>query len=263
MSRCYAITKDGSMCRNYGEVLEESDDIVTYNHFCHIHKHHHLSWKDVKKRARNMEWSVGRTTHVTHMLEHQLFSVKKEEFAELDAEKNYVWFTLQCAKHTPGFHRDWNPSVFDASVKRLWTWLHMIGPVQVTIQDMHVMANKSSWSLVAKFCPMNELTKPTWRKWMWSYFETEEGKAHLFDTSLDDEIDEVQQVLARHPTMLKEEIDVFKKQIELSKSVAKAKCRVRMNIFREDLVRNTWHPDRVVDWCFDEEDKVLLGFFGQ
>jgi hypothetical protein len=253
------MTKNGSMCRNYGEVLEENDDIVTYNHFCHIHKNQlmNMTWKNVRSRAHNMEWSTARMTHITHLLEHQLLSVKKEEFAQLNPERNYVWFTLQCAKHVPGFHRDWNANVFDASVKCLWGWLHMIGPVQVKIDDLHVMVSKSSWSSVAKQCPMNETTKPTWRKWLWSYFDTEEGKAHLFDKSLDDEIEEVQQALSQVP---EEEIKVFQKQMELCKSVAKAKCRVRMNVIREDLVKTAWHPDRVMKWCFDEEDKDFLGF---
>jgi hypothetical protein len=217
-----------------------------------MHKRHIYTWKEVKKLARQMEWSVARCTHIEFLLEHQLFEVKKEDIAQLDPEQNYMYFILLCSRWTSGFHRNWNPHLFDRAVSYLWKWYNAIGPLQIKIQDFHTLANASSWSAVAKSYPYNN---SEWFKWMWKYFDTEEGKAHLFDKELDDEIDDVAQHLATQEN--------FRKQIGFCKSVGKAKCRVRMNVIRKDLMETTWHPKRVVNWCFDEEDKELIGVFGK
>jgi hypothetical protein len=249
MSRCHALKKDKSLCRNYAEVLEENEDVITYSPFCHIHKHPTITWK---RLARGMEWSTARCTHLSFLLEHELLEVKKEMFATLDPEKNYVYFVLLCARWLPGFHRSWNPQLFDEAVTYLWKWHMAIGPVQIKTEDFHTLTKVSSWDLVAKRCP---LPHHAWKTWLWKFFETEEGIALLFDTSLDDGIDEVQTWLATKTVAM---TDIFQKQMKLSKAVGKAKQRVKMNMIRKDLMELTWHPDRVVDWCFDNEDIHVL-----
>ncbi len=258
MSRCHALKKDKTLCRNYAEVLEESESTITYSPFCHIHKHPIITWKQLYRLARGMEWSTARCTHIAFLLENELVEVKKEDFATLHTEHNYVYFVLLCSRWITGFHRDWNPLVFDKAVTYLWQWHTAVGPVQIKLEDFHTLAKVSSWDVVVKRCPLNQHTQNAWKTWLWKFFETEEGTALLFDTTLDDAIEGVEQWLATKVLPMKE---VFQKQMKLSKSVAKAKKRVRMNVLRKDLMEITWHPDRVVDWCFDEEDKEVIGVF--
>ncbi len=259
MSQCHALTKDLSLCRNFGEVLEENTDTITYSGFCHIHRLPKVTPKQLYKLARHMEWSTGRCTHITYLLEEEVVEVKKEDFAKLSADNNYTYFVLLCARYVKGFHRDWNPFLFDNAATYLWEWRNAIGPVTITFEDFHTLAAVSSWDIVAKRCPLNEHTEKSWRDWLWKYFETEEGKAYLFDMKLYDSVEDVKGWLNTKQRPYEE---IFITMMDLSKKVARTKCRVRTNKIREDLMRITWHPDRVVDWCFDEEDKELLCFFG-
>ena len=258
MSQCYALTKDLSLCRNFGEVLEENTDTITYSGFCHIHRLPNVTPKQLYKLARHMEWSTGRCTHITYLLEEKVVEVKKEDFAKLSADNNYTYFVLLCARHVKGFHRNWNPFIFDNAVTYLWQWRNAIGPVTITLEDFHTLTAVSSWDIVAKRCPLNEHTEKSWRDWLWKYFETEEGKAHLFDVKLDESVAEVNKWLLTKQIRMEETLRII---IHYSKKVVKIKCRVRTNKIREELLIKTWYPERVVDWCFDEDDKELLGFF--
>jgi hypothetical protein len=140
----------------------------------------------------------------------------------------------------------------------LWEWHNAIGPIQIVKEDFHTLASVSSWDIVAKRCPLNQHTEKSWRDWLWKYFETEEGKTHLFDIKLYDAVEDVKRWLSTKQRPYEE---IFTTIMDLSKKVVRSKCRVRTNIIREDLMQTAWHPERVVDWCFDEEDKGLLGFF--
>jgi hypothetical protein len=35
--------------------------------------------------------------------------------------------------------------------------------------------------------------------------------------------------------------------------------RIRCRLIKGELIERTWHPDRVYDWCFDDEEKQELG----
>jgi hypothetical protein len=255
MSQCHALTKDKSLCRNFGEVLEENQNTIIYSGFCHIHRFPKVKPKEFYRLVKNMEWSNSRCTHIPYLLQEELFEVTKEDVSKLTHENNYTYFILLCSRYVKGFHRDWNPSIFDNAVRYLWKWHNAIGPVEIKLEDFHTLTSVSSWSIIAKLCPYND---QRWSKWLWKYFETEEGMPHLFDISFEKAKGEVEQWLETKqiPT-----VETFHKMMNLSKKVARAKCRVRMNKIRKDLMETTWHPARVVDWCFDEEDKEFLGFF--
>lgn len=260
MSQCHALTKDRSLCRNFGEVLEEGEDTITYSGFCHIHRFPSLTTKEFYSSAKNMEWNTGRSKHITYLLQEEIFEVKKEDFAKLTKENTYMYFFLLCSRYVKGFHRDWNPVLFDNALINLWQWHNAIGPVEIKLEDFHRLTAVSSWDIVAKRCPLNKNIEKKWRDWLWKYFETPEGMPHLFDSSFDTAKEGVEKWLVTKQLPIQE---TFIKMMDLSKKVAKAKCRVKVNKIREDLMIATWHPQRVVDWCFDEEDKEMLGFFSE
>jgi hypothetical protein len=35
-------------------------------------------------------------------------------------------------------------------------------------------------------------------------------------------------------------------------------CSMLTNIILEELIARTWHPDRIRDWCWDEEEKKFM-----
>ena len=35
-------------------------------------------------------------------------------------------------------------------------------------------------------------------------------------------------------------------------------CKLQKAMIKEELMPRAWHPDRVIDWCLDEEEKVVL-----
>jgi hypothetical protein len=249
MSQCHALTKDESLCRNYGEVLEEN----TYSGFCHIHRFPNLKPQELYRLTKNMEWSHSRCTHIAYLLQEELFAVTKEDVAKLNQMNTHTYFVLLCAKYVKGFHRDWHPMLFDNAVTNLWRWHNAIGPVTITQNDLHTLAAVSAWDIVAKRC---SLLEKSWCDWLWKYFETPEGMPHLFD-SVKEGVEKW--LLTKQIPM----VETFQKMMDLSKKVAKAKCRVKTNKIRQELMEITWHPQRVVEWCFDEEDKELLGFFSR
>ena len=35
-------------------------------------------------------------------------------------------------------------------------------------------------------------------------------------------------------------------------------CKAQKAMIKEELLPIAWHPDRVIDWCFDEDEKEVL-----
>ena len=43
--------------------------------------------------------------------------------------------------------------------------------------------------------------------------------------------------------------------VSLITSYKQIRCQHRLHIYEEELIMKTWHPSRLMDWCFDIEEK--------
>jgi hypothetical protein len=41
----------------------------------------------------------------------------------------------------------------------------------------------------------------------------------------------------------------------------KQQCSIMTNTILEELIAHTWHPNRVIDWCWDEEEKKFMSLY--
>jgi hypothetical protein len=38
----------------------------------------------------------------------------------------------------------------------------------------------------------------------------------------------------------------------------KKRCSLLVNTILEELIQRTWHPSRMIDWCWDEDEKLFM-----
>jgi hypothetical protein len=43
------------------------------------------------------------------------------------------------------------------------------------------------------------------------------------------------------------------------KYFSKRQCAKLVNTILEELIQRTWHPNRVMEWCWDEDEKKFMG----
>ena len=268
MSRCYALTKDNKPCRNYGIVLEDSEDIL-YAPTCHHHPNFFDTWC---KRLPRLGYSIEsypqiRYHHVRRVLEEGIVDVKKEDIERLPEGRNYTHLILLCAKHVEGFKRSWNPAVFDRCVRNIWWQVFAVGPVNVSSQDLVALLKcydgplvKSFYTILTKF-PENEYQEPWETEWLRVTEVLLENSYLKWDPDL---------LNSENFQMLKEKTKRFPRlQTLLEDGTLETKIRsVKKNFYKrqketmdsvkEELVMVTWHPDRFVEWCMDWEEKEWL-----
>jgi hypothetical protein len=263
MSRCYALTNQGTPCRNYGSILENSDNKILYSPTCSKHKSYDFK-KDLLTRAQALEWDSIEYNYYKRVLEDGVLEITKEDIDSLP-KANYTHFLLLCAKYVNGFEFNWNKGRSLAALANLWWQSRSVGPIYVSKGDIIKLA-QTCWNDITTLCyclasfPGEKYLQPTkdeWIRFLDYYFD--ELKSICIPTFVSKEFAENTSKLCQsfHNTFMKGFLDSgeFTKYIEQKKKSFYKYLKDKMDSVKEELVEVTWHPDRFMNWCMDWEEK--------
>lgn len=265
MSSCFALTQTGARCRGFAEIVTETDDVIEYSVTCAKHRNYFADktkWiKNLRKTARDLEYYPAKRIHIESILQCGVITLQKEDIMMLKGKKdgvnnNYTYFILCCARYVEGFHRDWNPDVFDDSMKTLWIIYGSIGYVTIKMDDFINMIRCSSLTLALSYISLPVVYSAAVTKFFDKFFLTNFGQQYFYLQSAKEDIE---QLLSWVLINISEAASItIRKYIEKNrKQFYDAKKKDIQPIFQE-LIETTWHPSRVFDWCFEECEKRFI-----
>lgn len=271
MSHCHALTSKGSRCKSYASVLESSDSVVTYDYTCSKHKEYFKKEK-IPDTWKNNRWRFVRSLEKRPWLRHfiedalrlGLVVPTEEEIASIPSRSSYTCFILLCAKYVDGFLLDWNSQLSAKVLRNLWIWVGSIGPMTITYSDIFSMIKNSVttgfYNILITYTH-NRISENPWFKFFERCSEEE-----WFDEVLHCEFHEklIQDSIT---SLLKSK--VYRENIPLlsiletgqltdwlsaKKSQRYSVLKERIVPFKEELLAESWTPERFRKWCLDTEE---------
>jgi len=185
----------------------------------------------------------------------------------MHAKHYYSYFMFLCAKyaHPHGFDYRWNIPLLDLTIRNIWRWSGSIGPVTVTIKDLVDIISTDPKELFYKAIYLYPYSTFQYSSSQWKNFFTECFERDWFIPIL--------HVSEQHDSMIESVCKILEeKQVNTSflrvnykEWFADEKARYFMMLkdkipqnLKEHLIEVAWGPDRVTDWCMDEDAKVNM-----
>lgn len=254
MSHCHALKKNNTKCRAFASIESCSDDLIIYSHTCKAHTKYFDTFKFTKSLVESLEFWPGISEFLKNAFELGLLCVKEDFIASLSNHSKYSYFYLLAAKYSEGF-RPWNPPLYKKTFKLMWVWIGRIGPVQISYSDLMALAKLDpvpgfytmvfsrdsrimSWMLIYDLCASQD--------WFEIMYHTDAATHEHHITQSKEHF--------RQPNELHEELQEW---FTLIKDSYYKNIRQRIP-FKEELNAIAWCPERVVQWCLDEEDKARI-----
>lgn len=275
-------------CRNYATLEENEKGQPVRNFFCKAHAHspHNTPQALVtrfieKGYACNLEFlAPWVTAWLEELLQCGYVEFTRENLQRLEkvctshvGRSNVAIFLLLMAKYTPGFSREWCPTLWYLGLRRLWKLRQSIGPFVITDEDiasmicvkgdmeawitgmlsypdMGTIENRNvGWSEVEFYRFLQHLTHiPKYKLWYeeWILSEFPSADSPLWEKALSPVVRRFLQS------------EEFHRWRAFEKKEWYSWCERILQPIKEELIVASWEPSRVVDWCVDNEDRARI-----
>ena len=266
MSRCYALKENLQPCRNYGMVLERTEDTILYSPYCKKHQRERGTFYTV-----SLEFHDRVRNYMERGLKDGVLDISEQFVRNLSnrgPNRNITFFILLLARWLPGFKRDWCPIIFDRSLGSLLVKMESEGPIQVTINDIITMAKcvgtpSEGFFAVLKGFPeeraMYEPSRDKWYGYVLDMLDSDWGKSVKLDSKILDSInwDSMKEFCRdRHMSNLVPLVQsgLLYDMVKKAKEDLYQEARNRIVGVKEELLEITWSdPIWVKDWCMEWE----------
>ena len=286
MSACYAFTKKDKPCRNYACIKSQTDATINYGYFCRSHEHLERDkdklWQMIIDNCENLDYNPENRRRIRALLNSGLIKVSKEmlrlRLPLVLRARDFALFFCYVLQATPDFKRDWCPTLWKRCVVILWNWSRAMGPllidwehVQAAIclrEDPLAFYDGMAW----RISPMAEQYTPElWQQFFWNSvrnrpdwfaaFTAKDYNAHqkewtecILKSEANHVVEEKLKTIFQIPVL--ERTPDFWRWIAQCKQERKQELRQQVGRFKERLMAATWHTNRFVRWCLDEDEKA-------
>ena len=268
MSRCYALKNNLLPCRNYGMVVERTEDTILYSPYCKNHQ---------REKGRiytvSLEFHDRIRNYMERGLKDGVLEITEEFIKNLSQRvphRNVTFFILLVARWVPEFKRDWCPNIFDRALGNLLVKMESEGPLEVTMKDIITMARcvgtpSEGFFAVLKGFPeeraMYDPSRDKWYGYVIDMLNSEWGTCVKLDSNILesknwDSMKEFCRV--RHMSNLVPLVQsgLLYDMVKKAKEDLYEDARKRMGGVKEELFEITWgDPTWVKDWCMDWESQ--------
>lgn len=259
MSCCYALTKNFKRCRNYASIPHYSEDEEEQpSYTCQKHK---LYFKK-PLTLRSIHWE--NQVYLRSAFSLGLIKVSKEFVSSIPIiPHSYCYFLMLCARYIPEWEPSWNLNLWTASVPYILKHINSIGPFHISNllvkSFINVKGGISYFYNAIQMYPnnttigtnLNILMQVTAADPLFSCVSEEIHKKYIALT--------VQELKRKnHAETARFLEEDFLETISANRKIFYWRCKNKTQIIKEDLIAMTWHPDRFMKWCLDEEEKCEM-----
>ena len=274
MSACYALTAAEKPCRNYASSRgEEGERERERPHTCRHHAIYFTTktldeWKPWFWNLERAHNSIRRN-HIESALRAGLLIVTREFVASLRVRRSYTYFLLLCARWQRGFSYSWNEPLYELSVKQLWIWSSAIGPVAITLNDIHTMIQESPTKLfyvVLALYPHEDTY--IYSAFQWSLFFQSCKQKEWFDSlyHYENHAAKIQGIIEYLDKKNYNRVFLeFLRDGEFTRWFAKSKALYYIELtggllqeLKHEILGYSWMPERMYDWCLTMDERERL-----
>jgi hypothetical protein len=252
---CYALTAKYKPCRGYPE---------PGSYVCRHHRDYFMYFDMTKICLVNLEFNSILRNHVKNALKRGIITPSKEFVKKMHQKPYHSYAMILFAKYSQpyGFDYRWNIPLLDLSIRNLWRWSGAIGPITVTISDLVDIISADPNELFYKAIYLYPYRTFQYTPSHWKNFFTECFEREWFTPVLHVSEDHDRKIEAVCKVLEDKEVDTSFLRVSYKEWFADEKVRYFKMIqsivphdVKEEIIEVAWNPDRMVDWCLDEDVK--------
>jgi len=212
----------------------------------------------------NLEFHSILRNHVKNALKQDIIR-PPEEFVKKMHLKNYysyAMFLFAKYSHPYGFNYRWNMPLLDLTIRNLWKWSGAIGPVTVTISDLVDIISIDPNELFYKAIYLYPYSTFQYTPSHWKNFFTECFEKEWFTPILHVSDNHDGKIEATCKMLEDKQVDTTFLRVSYKEWFADEKARyfkmlqsVVPQDVKDHIIEVAWGPDRMVEWCLDEDAK--------
>ncbi len=234
----------------------------------------------VTANCKNLDYHVEERRRIHGLLHSGLIKVSKEDLRSrlplVVRARDFALFFCYLLQVTPDFERSWCHTLWKRCTSVLWNWSRAMGPLLIDWEHVQAaiclrndpLAFYEGLSLRGA-PPTDQYTPELWHQFFWNSvrnrpdwfaaFASKDYAAHQeawTETILKGQqtVEPQLRIVFQIP-VLETTPDMWR-WIQQCKQDRKQELRRQVGQFKERLMAATWHPNRFVRWCLDEDEKA-------